>query len=99
MARSVRTGAICYLDEIVEARKDALVLLCESLETLGDRYAIYGFSGTTRKRCELYRIKQFDEPYNDLVKARISGIRPQDYTRMGFGRSQAQRHSPLLHHH
>jgi nitric oxide reductase NorD protein len=69
---------------INDAERESLVLLCEVLETLGDRYAIYGFSGTTRKRCELYRIKQFDEPYNDLVKARISGIRAQDYTRMGF---------------
>ncbi len=69
---------------INDAERESLVLLCESLELLGDRYAIYGFSGTTRKRCELYRIKRFDEPYNDNVRARISGIRPQDYTRMGF---------------
>ena len=36
---------------INDAERESLVLLCESLETLGDRYAIYGFSGTTRKRC------------------------------------------------
>ncbi len=36
------------------------------------------------KRCEIYRIKEIDEPYNDEVKARISGIQPKDYTRMGF---------------
>lgn len=69
---------------INEAEREALVLLCEALERLGDRYAIYGFSGTTRKRCELYRIKEFEEPYNAEVKARISGIRAQEYTRMGF---------------
>lgn len=69
---------------INEAEREALIMLCEALETLGDRYAIYGFSGITRKRCELFRVKRFDEPYNDLVKARISGIRPQEYTRMGF---------------
>ncbi len=68
---------------INDAEREALVLLCESLETLGDRYAIYGFSGMTRKRCEVYRVKRFDEPYDDTVRARISGIRPQDYTRMG----------------
>jgi nitric oxide reductase NorD protein len=68
---------------INEAEREALVLLCESLETLGDRYAIYGFSGMTRKRCEVYRVKRFDEPYDDTVRARISGIKPQDYTRMG----------------
>lgn len=69
---------------INEAEREALMLLCEALELLGDRYAIYGFSGITRKRCELYRIKTFDEPYSEEVKARISGIRPQEYTRMGF---------------
>ncbi len=69
---------------INQAEREALVMMCEALETLGDRYAIYGFSGTTRKRCELFRIKRFDDPYGDEVKARISGIRPQEYTRMGF---------------
>nr|MBS0021275.1 class I SAM-dependent methyltransferase [Gammaproteobacteria bacterium] len=68
---------------INDAERESLVLLCEALEILGDRYAVYGFSGWTRKRCELYRVKRFDEPYNDEVKARISGIRPRDYTRMG----------------
>ena len=68
---------------INDAERESLVLLCEALEVLGDRYAIYGFSGMTRKRCELYRIKRFDEPYSDLVRERIAGIKPQDYTRMG----------------
>lgn len=68
---------------INDAEREALVLLCEALEVLGDRYAIYGFSGMTRKRCELYRVKRFDEPYGTLVKRRIAGITPQDYTRMG----------------
>ena len=68
---------------INDAEREALALLCEALETLGDRYAIYGFSGMTRKRCEVYRIKGFDDAYDDSAKARISGIRPKDYTRMG----------------
>jgi nitric oxide reductase NorD protein len=68
---------------INDAEREALVLLCESLETLGDRYAIYGFSGMTRKRCEVYRIKRFDEDYTDVVRGRIAGIKPKDYTRMG----------------
>lgn len=68
---------------INDAEREALVMLCEALERLGDRYAIYGFSGQTRKRCEIYRIKTFDEPYDEKVKARIAGIGPKDYTRMG----------------
>ena len=69
---------------INEAEREALILLCEALETLGDRYAIYGFSGMSRKRCEIFRVKNFDEAYDAEIKARISGIKPQDYTRMGF---------------
>ncbi|MCU7828411.1 MAG: nitric oxide reductase activation protein [Candidatus Thiodiazotropha sp. (ex Myrtea sp. 'scaly one' KF741663)] len=66
-----------------EAEREALVLLAESLEALGDQYAIYGFTGTTRKRCEVFPVKQFDQPYDEAVKARISGIQAGDYTRMG----------------
>lgn len=68
---------------INDAERESLVLLCQALEILGDRYAIYGFSGITRKRCELYRVKNFDEAYTDQVRARIAGIKPRDYTRMG----------------
>jgi len=68
---------------INDAERESLVMLCEALEVLGDRYAIYGFSGMTRKRCELYRIKRFDEPYGEPVQQRIAGIQPKDYTRMG----------------
>ncbi len=68
---------------INDAEREALVMLCEALEVLGDRYAIYGFSGITRKRCEIYRVKRFDESYGEVVRSRIAGIQPQDYTRMG----------------
>ena len=68
---------------INDCERQALVLLCEALEVLGDRYAIYGFSGLTRKRCEVYRVKRFDEPYDLAVRERIAGIQALDYTRMG----------------
>ncbi len=77
---------------INDAEREALVMLCEALEALGDRYAIYGFSGITRKRCEFYRVKRFDEPYGEAVKSRIGGIIPLDYTRMG----PALRHAARL---
>ncbi len=92
MHRAERNIAVMFMVDmsgstrgwINDAERESLILLCEALEALGDRYGIYGFSGQTRKRCELYRVKRIDEPYSDLVRARISGIRPQDYTRMGF---------------
>lgn len=69
---------------INEAEREALVLLCEALEKLGDRYAIYGFTSLTRKRCEIFPIKRFDERYDTTIQARIAGIEAQEYTRMGF---------------
>jgi nitric oxide reductase NorD protein len=92
MHRAERNIAVAFMVDmsgstrgwINDAERESLILLCEALESLGDRYAIYGFSGMTRKRCELYKVKAFDEPYGAEVQARISGIRPQDYTRMGF---------------
>jgi len=92
MHRAERNIAVVFMVDmsgstkgwINDAERESLILLCEALETLGDRYAIYGFSGTTRKRCELYTVKTFEDAYDDEVRARISGIRPQDYTRMGF---------------
>ena len=92
MHRAERNIAVAFMVDmsgstrgwINEAERESLILLCEALERLGDRYAIYGFSGITRKRCELFRIKTFDEPYTDAVKARIAGITAQEYTRMGF---------------
>lgn len=62
--------------------KEALVLLCEAMEKVGDRYGIYGFSGMRRSRCKLYHIKTIDELYDDSVRERISAIGPKDYTRM-----------------
>ncbi len=91
MHRSDRNIAVLFMVDmsgstkgwINEAEKESLVLLCEALESLGDRYAIYGFSGVSRKRCEVYTVKSFIDRYDDEVRARISGIQPQDYTRMG----------------
>ena len=68
---------------INDAERESLVLLSEALETLKDRYAIYGFTGNTRKRCEVYPVKTFEDEYNDKVKGRIANIKPQDYTRLG----------------
>jgi len=89
--RSERNIAVMFMVDMSGSTKgwinacerEALVLLCEALEALGDRYAIYGFSGWTRKRCEIYRIKSFGEDYGEAVRGRIAGVEPRDYTRMG----------------
>ena len=68
---------------INQALKEALILMGEALQVLGDRFAIYGFSGMRRLRSDFYQVKNFDEPYNEDIKGRIAAIGPQEYTRMG----------------
>ncbi len=91
MAREERSIAVLFAVDmsgstrgwVNEVEREALVLLCEALETLGDRYAIYGFSGWARKRCEIFPVKTFENAYVDDVHGKIAGIDAQDYTRMG----------------
>ncbi|MDY6842945.1 MAG: VWA domain-containing protein [Thermodesulfobacteriota bacterium] len=68
---------------IIDVEKEALILMTEALETLGDRYAIYGFSGHGRMEVEFYIIKEFSEKSSDSVKERIGAIEPCGSTRMG----------------
>ncbi len=65
------------------AIKEALVILCEAMEVVGDNYAIYGFSGMRRMRSEVYKIKDIRQNYSDIVKQRLAAISPKEYTRMG----------------
>ena len=68
---------------IIDLEKDAIVLLTEALETIGDSYGIYGFSGYGRDNVEFYVIKEIEEPFSDGIKKRIDKIAPVRSTRMG----------------
>jgi nitric oxide reductase NorD protein len=68
---------------IIDVEKESTVLLMEALETIGDRYGIYGFSGYGRDNVEFYIIKDIDEEFSDKVKRRIDKVVPIRSTRMG----------------
>ncbi len=76
---------------IIDALKDALVVMSEALEELGDAYAIYGFSGQGRGNVEFYLVKGFAERLGPAVKGRIGGIAPKRSTRMGAALRHATR--------
>ena len=86
-----RSVAVCLLVDmsgstkgwINLAMRESLILFSEALNTLGDEYAIYGFSGLTRQRCEIYDVKHFNENRLEVTQARIGNIQAKDYTRMG----------------
>ncbi|PKN19912.1 MAG: hypothetical protein CVU71_05970 [Deltaproteobacteria bacterium HGW-Deltaproteobacteria-6] len=67
MSRSTRGATI-------EREKESLIIMSEALYEVGDAFAIYGFSGDNRDNVDYYRIKDFDDPYDDKTKKRISAI-------------------------
>ena len=68
---------------IIDVTKEALVIMSEALEEIGDTYAIYGFSGHGRDNVEFYHVKSFSEGLSPAVKGRIGAIEPKRSTRMG----------------
>ena len=68
---------------IIDVEKEALVLMAEALEALGDAYAVYGFSGYGRDQVDAFVVKSFDEPYDRRVQGRIGAMEPHRSTRMG----------------
>ncbi|GAB6907027.1 von Willebrand factor type A [Desulfosarcina cetonica] len=70
-------------NRVLDVEKQAIVLLCEALQVVGDRFAIAGFSGTGPLGVDYYRVKDLDTPFDDTVKMRIGAMAPQRSTRMG----------------
>ena len=68
---------------IIDVEKEAVVLIANALEAIGDVYGIYGFSGYGRENVEFYTIKDLNENMSDRVKRRIDRIAPLHATRMG----------------
>jgi hypothetical protein len=68
---------------IIDLEKESTVLLIKALETIGDTYGIYGFSGYGRENVEFYVIKDLPEPFSDTVVQRIDKVAPIRSTRMG----------------
>ena len=68
---------------IIDVNKEALVIMAQSLEEIGDSYAIMGFSGHGRDNVEFYVIKEFDQELTEEVKMRVGGVEPKRSTRMG----------------
>ncbi len=68
---------------IIDIEKEGLVLMSEALESVGDRYAIQGFTSEGRKNVKFYIIKDFSESYSSEIERRIGGITYQNNTRLG----------------
>lgn len=76
---------------IVDVEKEALLVCCHALDTLGDPYAIQAFSGEGPHGVELWSVKDFTERDSSLIQRRIAALEPEQHTRAGA----AMRHATL----
>jgi len=68
---------------VIDVAKDAVVLMGDALNELGDRYAIYGFSGTGRDNVDFKIGKDFRDRTDGASWASVAAMKPLRYTRMG----------------
>ena len=72
---------------VIDLEREALVLLAEALHAVGDRFAIYGFSGNTRAGAEFFVVKEFadrlDAGLLGRLGGRIAALKPMAQNRDG----------------
>ena len=68
---------------VIDIEKEAVVLMADALEELGDRYAIFGFSGYGRDNVEFYIAKPFERSFDRVCQGQLAAMAPRQSTRMG----------------
>ena len=77
------TESVVGTRSIIDTMREALAALAGGIDAAGDRLAIWGFSSLRRDRVFLTRCKDFDGRVTPEVTARIGGLHPGHYTRLG----------------
>ncbi len=68
---------------VMDLTRAATVLMSDAMDRIGDPFALHGFCSDGRHDVHYQRFKDFDQPYNDLVKARLAAMQGSYSTRMG----------------
>jgi hypothetical protein len=68
---------------VIDVARESLALMAQALETLGDRYAIWGFSGYGRDDVEFHVAKDFEDRLRAPQWAALAAMQPRRSTRMG----------------
>ena len=74
---------------VIDVVQDSMLLFGEALQSVGDSFAMYGFSSVKRHHVRFTMLKNFNERYDDQIRGRIQAIKPGFYTRMGAAIRQA----------
>ena len=74
---------------VLQLTREASTLVATAIEGIGDPYAIHGFASDGRHDVQYFRLKDFNQHFDDEAKSRLAGMKGGLSTRMGA----ALRHS------
>ena len=69
--------------KIIDLEKEAMVVMAAALDSLGDSYGIYGFSGYSKDNVELFVAKEPEDKFSNQTLQNIASLKPKGSTRMG----------------
>ncbi|MBK4737042.1 nitric oxide reductase activation protein NorD [Noviherbaspirillum pedocola] len=76
---------------VLDAIREAAVLLADAMERNGDRFAIHGFRSAGRHELSYLRFKDFDARFDDLAMSRLAAMGGEQSTRIGAALRHAGR--------
>src|SRR5579875_674469 len=68
---------------VLALERAAAALLAHAMAGLGDPFAIHAFCSNGREEVRYYRIKDFDQPFDEPAKRRLAGLSGALSTRIG----------------
>jgi nitric oxide reductase NorD protein len=69
--------------DVLSVEREAAAILASALQEAGDAIAVHGFNSDSRERVHFIRVKEFDESMDEVVRARLKGLRSSHSTRLG----------------
>ncbi|MEZ5537109.1 MAG: VWA domain-containing protein [Thiolinea sp.] len=77
---------------VLQLTREASTLVATAIEGIGDPFAIHGFASDGRHDVQYYRLKDFNQHFDDEAKSRLAGMKGGLSTRMGAALRHAGHH-------
>ncbi len=76
-------GWVSRNHRVIDVEREALLLVCIALESMGEPFSVLAFSGEGPHGVSIRPIKGFKEHYSHETALKISALEPEQYTRTG----------------
>ncbi|MCB1756436.1 MAG: VWA domain-containing protein [Gammaproteobacteria bacterium] len=77
---------------VLQLTREAATLVATAINGIGDPFALHGFASDGRHDVQYYRVKDFNQHFDDNTKARLAGMKGGLSTRMGAALRHAGHH-------